>query len=131
MTLKLTLKPGEKIAVNGAVIVNGDRRSTFVVENQASLLRERDIIQAEEADTPARRIYFAVMMMALTPGGEAKFLPDFERRVQEFAGAVAARDALELCLKASAYVAGKDYYKALGACRKLINYEDERLACVA
>ena len=45
MPLKLSLKPGEKFAINGAVIVNGDRRGTLVVQNHASILRERDILQ--------------------------------------------------------------------------------------
>ena len=62
MGLKLSLKPGEKFVVNGAVLVNADRRSSLVIENTASVLRERDIMQPEDANTPAKRIYFVVMM---------------------------------------------------------------------
>src|SRR5471030_3333363 len=65
MPLKLSLKPGEKFVLNGAVVQNGDRRSSLLLQNKASVLREKDIMQAEEAVTPARRIYFPVMMMYL------------------------------------------------------------------
>lgn len=131
MGLKLTLKPGERIAVNGAVLVNGDRRTEFIVENKASILREGDIMRAEEATTPARRVYLPVMMMALDPASRPTSFAEFERRITEIAGAVTDTEALGLCLKISAAVANGAYYKALGHCRTLIEFESERLSHVA
>lgn len=131
MGLKLTLKPGEKVAINGAVIINGDRRTEFVLENQASVLREKDIMRAEDATTPARRVYLPVMMMALDPADRRRFFGEFEQRLGEFAGAVTAPEALSLCLKISAAVANGAYYRALGHCRSLIEFESERLSHVA
>ncbi len=131
MSLKLSLKPGEKIAINGAVIVNGDRRIEFAVENHANVLRERDIMRAEEATTPARRVYLPVMMMALDPAGGAAAFPEFEQRLTDFAGAVTDARALSLCLKISAAVANGNYYRALNHCRALIEFETERLSHVA
>jgi flagellar protein FlbT len=131
MALKLTLKPGEKIAINGAVVVNGDRRAEFIVENRASVLRERDIMRAADATTPARRVYLPVMMMALDPDARKGAFGEFERRLTEFAGVVADPKALSLCLKISAAVANGAYYKALGHCRSLIEFESERLSDVA
>ncbi|MEL6322719.1 MAG: flagellar biosynthesis repressor FlbT, partial [Pseudomonadota bacterium] len=66
MPLKLTLKPGETFILNGAVVRNGDRRGVLLLENQARILREKDIMQPEEATTPVRRAYFAIMQMYLT-----------------------------------------------------------------
>jgi len=131
VALKLSLKPGEKIAINGAVIVNGERRSSFVVENRASILRHRDIMQADEATTPAKRIYFPVMMMALDADMRGEMLAEFEQRITEFAGAVTDREALDTCLKISASVANQDYYKALSPCRTLIEFEKTRLTNAA
>ena len=65
MALKVTLKPGEKFVINGAVVVNGDRRSNLVIQNRVSILREKDIMLPQDADTPVKRIYFAIMMMYL------------------------------------------------------------------
>lgn len=131
MGLKLTLKPGEKVAINGAVVVNGDRRTEFVIENKASVLRESDIITAEEAVTPARRVYLPVMMMALDPEAKKELFGEFDRRLTEFAGVISDPAALSLCLKISAAVANGSFYKALGHCRALIEFETERLSHVA
>src|SRR6202789_4626121 len=77
MPLKLSLKPGEKFVLNGAVLTNGDKRTSLVIQNKAALLRERDIMQPEDADTPARRIYFPIMMMYLEPQGVEDAYTDF------------------------------------------------------
>src|ERR1044071_4409561 len=81
MPLKLSLKPGEKFVLNGAVVQNGDRRGVLVLQNKASVLREKDIMQAEEANTPARRIYFPVMMMYLEPAVAARYYDEFVQRL--------------------------------------------------
>ena len=39
MPLKLSLKPGERFVLNGAVVQNGDRRGTLILQNKASVLR--------------------------------------------------------------------------------------------
>ncbi len=130
MALKLTLKPGERAAVNGAVIVNGERRASLVIENQASILRESDIMQAEEATTPARRIYFPVMLMYLDPDIAEKVRADFETRLMEFISAVIDPEALATCARMAADVANEDFYKALQKCRLLMDFEESRLAHV-
>jgi flagellar protein FlbT len=131
MPLKLSLKPGEKFVLNGAVVQNGDRRSALLLQNKASVLREKDIMQFDEATTPARRIYFPVMMMYLDQGDWEQFQEDFVKRLTEFMGAVGNPGILAECVNISRFVMTKEYYKALMLCRKLIEYEDERLGNVA
>jgi flagellar protein FlbT len=131
MTLKLALKPGERVAINGAVIVNGDRRATFSVENQARILREKDILHLDEADSPAKRIYLPIMMMALEPERRDEFLPHYEARLTEFADAVLDPATLQGCARLAAAVANEEYYLALTLCRRLIEFEKTRLADVA
>ncbi len=130
MVLKLTLKPGERAAVNGAVIVNGDRRASLVIENRARVLREIDIMQPEEATTPARRIYFPVMMMYLDASTRKTMSAEFEARLTEFISAVTDSEALGTCAGVAADVANEDYYKALRKCRSLMEFEESRLAHV-
>ena len=127
MPLKLSLKPGEKFVLNGAVVQNGDRRGVLVLQNKASVLREKDIMQAEDANTPAKRIYFPVMMMYLDEGSADKFYDEFVRRVTEFMSVVKNPDALADCVAASKHVMAREYYKALLAARKIIDYEEQRL----
>ncbi len=127
MPLKLSLRPGEKFVVNGAVVQNGDRRAALVLQNKASVLREKDIMQADEADTPAKRIYFPIMLMYLDEPGRDKAQVEFASRLAEFMGVVRDPIILSECIGVSKEVMAGEYYRALMRCRKLISYEAERL----
>jgi flagellar protein FlbT len=64
MALKITLKPGERMVIGGAVITNGNSSSCdLVIENKTPILRQKDILTEEKADSPCRRIYLAVQLM--------------------------------------------------------------------
>jgi flagellar protein FlbT len=128
--LKLSLKPGEKFVLNGAVVQNGDRRGVLLLQNKASVLREKDIMQQEEANTPARRIYFPVMMMYLDEAGAQSYYASFAQRLTEFMGAINNPKVMADCVEISRLCMSGEYYKALMLCRRLIEYEDERLGNV-
>lgn len=127
MPLKLSLKPGEKFVINGAVLTNGEKRACLIVQNKACLLREKDIMQPDEATTPARRIYLPVMMLYLDPDGGDQYYDDFALRMTEFMGAIKNREALAICVEISRDVMSGSYYRALMQCRKLFEFERERL----
>ncbi|WP_297732331.1 flagellar biosynthesis repressor FlbT [uncultured Maricaulis sp.] len=128
MPLKISLKPGEKFVLNGAVIENGDRRANLVLQNKASVLREKDILQAEDVDTPVKRIYFPIMMMYLSDKNDDKLYDEFVLRMNEFMGVVSDSQILGLCVNVSRDVMAGEHYKALLGCRKLMTYEAERLS---
>jgi flagellar protein FlbT len=130
MPLKLSLKPGEKFVLNGAVVQNGDRRGVLLLQNKASVLREKDTMQPEEANSPSRRIYFPVMMMYIDEANAGAFHEEFVHRLQEFMGAIRNPEVLADCVNVSKHVMQREYYKALMLCRRLIEYEDERLGHV-
>src|SRR3569833_2704391 len=127
MPLKLSLKPGEKFVLNGAVLANGDKRTSLVIQNKACVLREKDIMQPEEANTPARRIYLAIMMMYLD--GEASEEPfnEFALRMTEFMGAIRTPSILGMCVDFSRDVGHGAYYKKQNNNQKLFDLEQERL----
>ncbi|RME65109.1 MAG: flagellar biosynthesis repressor FlbT [Alphaproteobacteria bacterium] len=131
MALKLSLKPGEKFVVNGAVIANGDRRVSLVIQNKVSILREKDIMQEEEANSPARRIYFPIMLAYLEPERASKYYEEFIQRMMDFMNVIENREVLALCVQISGDVMSGQYYKALVNCKKLIAYEKELLSYVA
>ena len=130
MPLKLSLKPGERFVLNGAVVQNGDRRGVLILQNKASVLREKDIMQVEEVNTPARRVYFPVMMMYLDEASAPKVYDEFVLRLTEFMGAIRNPEIQAECVAASRHVMAREYYKALMSARKLVDYE-EGLADVA
>lgn len=124
MPLKLSLKPHEKFVLNGAVLMNGDRRASLIIENKASILREKDIMQSDEADTPIKRIYFPIMMMYLDAEASQAYYEEFVARMSEFMNAVSNREALTLCVEISRDVLQGQYYRALMKCRKLFEFEN-------
>ena len=127
MPLKLSLRPHERFVLNGAVVQNGDRRGVLVLQNKASVLREKDIMQPEQVTSPARRVYFPVMMMYLEEAAAGRNYEEFARRLTEFMGVIRNPDILADCVNISKHVLSREYYKALMLCRKLIEYEDERI----
>ena len=125
MPLKLSLKPGEKFVLNGAVVQNGDRRGVLILQTKASVLREKDIMQAEDADTPARRVYLPVMMMYIDESQASTFYDEFVRRLSDFMGATRNAEIMAECVATSKHVLAREYYKALMSARKLVEYEEK------
>src|SRR5258708_26227610 len=101
MPLNLSLKPGERFVLNGAVMANGVKRTSLVMQKKACVLREKGIMQPEGANTPARRIYLAIMMMYLD--GEASEEPynEFALCMTEFMGAISTSQILGACVDIS------------------------------
>ena len=58
MALKLNLRANERIVINGAVLT-ALKPTSILINNQVSMLLERQIMRPENANSPARRIYFA------------------------------------------------------------------------
>jgi flagellar protein FlbT len=98
MPLKLSLKPGEKFVLNGAVVANGDKRATLIVQNHATILREKEILQADEVTTPVRRIYFPIMMLYLDPANYDSYYDEFALRMTEFMQVVTNPEVLAICV---------------------------------
>ncbi|MBC8128974.1 MAG: flagellar biosynthesis repressor FlbT [Rhizobiaceae bacterium] len=65
-TLKVTLRAGEKIFVNGAVM-RVDRKTSIELLNDVTFLLESHVMQAADATTPLRQLYFLVQMMLIDP----------------------------------------------------------------
>ena len=57
MALKVELKPGERFILGDSVITNDKQRTRLFVEGKAPILREKDILRPEDADTPCKKIY--------------------------------------------------------------------------
>lgn len=69
MALVIDLKPGEKILIGTAVITNDSQRTRLHISGEAPILREKDVMKEEDADTPCKKAYFLIqcMYMARNP----------------------------------------------------------------
>ncbi|HEY0044541.1 MAG TPA: flagellar biosynthesis repressor FlbT [Allosphingosinicella sp.] len=127
MTLRISLRDGEKVIVNGAVL-RSVGRTDMRVENGACVLRGRDVMAPEEANTPAKRLYFACMMAYIDSGDRASHQDNIVDLVRALLAALHAPEAQAACVSFAQRVACGEYYAALSDCRWLIGYEAELLA---
>ncbi len=123
MALKITLKPHEKFILGGAVIANGDAKSTFVLENDVPMLREKDIMTLQSADTPCKKIYFAIQLMYVDGNNLAEHHKTYWDLVRDVAQAAPSTKAL--LQEISNNILNDRYYQALKMTKKLIEYETE------
>lgn len=114
--------------IGGAVITNGTTKTNLIVENKVAILRQKDIMSAEKATSPARRIYFAIQLMYIDEASLADHHKLYWKLVREFLNA--APSAMGIIDRISEEIVNSRYYQALKACKKLIAYEEEIIASV-
>jgi flagellar protein FlbT len=125
MSLKVELKPGERLIIGTALVRNGEQRARLFIEGDAPILREKDILTPATADTPAKKIYLSVQLMYLRQdltGHDDVYFP----LVQDFL--LAAPSALPLIAEINNRILSGDLYKALKTAKKLITYEQELIS---
>ena len=125
MTLKVELKPGERIIIGESLITNDDQRTRLFIEGSAPILREKDILTAEAATTPAKRIYLAVQLMYLSRE-IGKFQDDYFQLVQDIIRA--APSTIPFVTRISNHILADQLYKALKEARALIEHEKKIFA---
>ncbi|MFC3126132.1 flagellar biosynthesis repressor FlbT [Pseudoroseomonas globiformis] len=123
MSLILKLAPGERLFINGAVITNGDRRAYLMVETQAQIVREKDVLQAEDASTPVRRAYFAAQNVLLNAQPSLGSMDAFETQLATLRTAFRKPEHLQLLDEAERQMRLGNTYRALAALRDLVLYE--------
>jgi flagellar biosynthesis repressor protein FlbT len=122
MALKVELKPDERIIIGNAVIRNGDHRTRFFIEGDAPILREKDILTAGTAETPAKKIYLAVQLMYLK-NDLSSHNEIYFPLVRDFLSA--APSATPLIADINNRILSGDLYKALRSAKKLVAYEQD------
>jgi len=123
-TLVLELRQGDTMIVNGAPI-RFRTKSRIELTAHARFLFGKQIMGPDEADSPARRIYFAL---------QSAYIGSQEERVQ---GLAAARElitqftavttsllAREILQRALALAEADHCYQALKLARRIIRHED-------
>ena len=125
MSLKVELKPGERLIVGNCVITNSDQRTRLFIDGKAPILREKDILTFETANSPARRIYLAVQLMYIHED-TTKLSEDYFKLVNDIIQA--APSTIRIVDEINNEILTGQLYKALKAAKKLIQYEQELLS---
>jgi flagellar protein FlbT len=120
MSLKVELKPGEKIIIGESLITNDNQRTRLFIEGSAPILREKDILSPKTADSPAKRIYLIVQLMYLARDVN-KMKDEYFSSINEFI--LASPSSIGYISDISKNILGGNLYKALKDARLLIEHE--------
>lgn len=123
MALKITLKPNERMIIGGAVVTNGETRADFTIENKVPLLRQKDIMSENEANSPSRRLYFVIQLMYIDQDNVLTYHNTYWSIIKDIVKA--APSVLGLIDQISELILGNQYYQALKLTKTLIEYEQE------
>ena len=126
MGLVVELKPGERMILGGFVVtVRSEHRTQLHIQGDGPILREGDVINPEDAFTPARRLYVAAQLMYLSGDlatAQAQFLAIAKEIIE------AAPSMKPYIARAGDHILAGRMFKALRELKALIRYEAELLA---
>jgi flagellar protein FlbT len=129
MALKITLKPNEKMILGGTVVVNGSSMSSdLIIEYKVPILRQKDILSEKDANSPSKRIYFAIQLMYIDEENRNIHQNIYLKLAKELVQAAPSK--IGLIDRISEYILSDKYYPALKLAKELMAYEEEALNCV-
>ncbi|NOD65134.1 MULTISPECIES: flagellar biosynthesis repressor FlbT [unclassified Ruegeria] len=127
--LVLKLAPKERVLINGVVIENGDRRSRFsIMTPQANVLRLKDAIHPDEANTPVRRVCYAAQLVLSGDMEPEHARQQLLRRVEELSQVFTDADSRRVLSEATDALVAEHYYKCLKSLRSLLPREERLMA---
>jgi flagellar biosynthesis repressor protein FlbT len=122
--LVLELRQGEVMIINGAPI-RFRTKSRIELTAHARFLFGKQIMSPEEADTPARRIYFALQTAYIgTDEERTQGLSSARGLIERFKAATTSHLAREILDRAMAAAESDECYAALKLARRIMRHED-------
>lgn len=122
MALKVEIKAGERVIIGESIVTNHGHRARLFIEGEAPILREKDVMRIDDADTPCKKIYLLVQMMYLATDPQRHFdlyfdlIGDVQR---------AAPSTMSRIDRINKQILTGSYYKALKEAKALIAHEQE------
>ena len=125
MALKVELKPHERIIIGSCVVTNTDQRARLLIDgDNIPILREKDILTPETANTPAKLIYLAVQLMYISPQPQNNHGTYFNL-IRDLVTTVPS--AWPIIEGINNFILSGDLYQALKEAKKLIAFEKKLL----
>lgn len=129
MGMRVTLRPEERIIINGAVVRNGGRTATIVIDGEAQVLREQMVMHPDTAaQSPSRQAYYLCMLAYIEPAKENEHKQAFVAWMAEMMDAFQSPQVKLVCVDALLAIGRREYFRGLQLLRQVIEYED-RILC--
>ena len=125
-TLRISLKSGERIFINGAVL-RVDRKVALEFLNDVTFLLENHVLQPEDASTPLRQLYFIAQMILINPEGAEQSTAMFRKSVIMLLTCFKDDEILAELKRVDGMVTSGRAFDALKAIRGLYPLEDRIL----
>ena len=128
MALKLSLKPNEKVFIGGAVVQNGDSPAELSILNDVPLLRAKDVLTEEDADSACKQIYLCVQLIYMDRNNLSNYQRTYQGLIDEVLTAAPA--TVDYIAEINNDLACGRYYQAMKCARKLVQFEQELISHV-
>ena len=92
--MRISLRNGERIYVNGAVL-RVDRKVAIELLNDVTFLLESQVMQVADANTPLRQLYFIVQLLLINPADTCKAISLFRLHIEAMRAVVQNADMLK------------------------------------
>ncbi|MCD2179038.1 flagellar biosynthesis repressor FlbT [Rhizobium sp. C1] len=125
-TLRISLKSGERIFINGAVL-RVDRKVALEFLNDVTFLLENHVLQPEQATTPLKQLYFIAQMILINPDGAHQSMVMFRKSISMLLTCFQNEEVLAELKRVDGMVSTGRAFDALKAIRGLYPIEEKIL----
>lgn len=127
--LVLKLAPKERVLINGAVLENGTRRSSFsIVTPSAHVLRLKDAIHPDDANTPLGRVCFQLQLVLAGNAEPEQIQEQVTQQINDLGGILLDPVSQSHLSTARAALRESKFYNALKAMKSLLPLEQQLLS---
>ena len=123
--MQLSLRSGEKLYLNGALI-KVDRKVSIELMNDVTFLLEAHVLTPENTTTPLRQLYFTIQVMLMDPSCKAE--PQAEQMLDVLMQTFQNAEILKGLAQVRDLLAVKRRFEALKTIRKMYPIEAEIFA---
>lgn len=122
--MNISLRRGEKLYLNGAVL-RVDRKVCIELLNDVTFLLENHVMQAQDATTPLRQLYFVIQLMLMSPNDTASSMEMCRSMLVSLNEAFTDPRVIKGLALVTKHIDDKRMFDALKAVRTLYSYEQE------
>ncbi|SNT68497.1 flagellar biosynthesis repressor FlbT [Paracoccus seriniphilus] len=127
--LVLKLAPGERVLINGAVIENGERRTKLsIVTPNVNVLRLRDAIHPDKANTPVARACYIAQLILSGDADLAEGKKQLSMAIEQLSRVFDDRDSRRILTEATEHIVRGNAYQSLRRLRELLPREARLLS---
>ena len=127
--LILKLRAHEQILVNGVVMQNGDRNARLIIKTpDAKILRLRDAIHPEEANTPVKRVCYIAQLAVAGETDAEEASTQLLQGISQLADALRGLDGSDCLDEARLALEDRNFYAVLRSLRRLLPIEESLLS---